>query len=115
MGFRKQENVSRPKPVRVTVDKVEISAYEGESLAAALLAAGIHDFRRDSRGKPRAPFCNMGSCFECLVYMETSDEGGKSPDKNMDMPWVRGCLTPVVRGMKIYTATFMEGSDINEP
>ena len=115
MGFRKQENVTRPTPVSVVVDEVEISAYEGESVAAALLAAGILDFRRDSNGKPRAPFCNMGSCFECLVYIETSDEENKRPDKNMDLSWVRGCLTSIVRGMKIYTATFIEGSDKNGP
>lgn len=115
MAFRKQQNVSRPDPVRVAVDEVEISAYEGESVAAALLAAGILDFRRDGNGKPRAPFCNMGSCFECLVYVETPDEKRKSTGKNTDLPWVRGCLTPVVRGMKIYTATFIQGCNKNEP
>ncbi len=115
MAFRKQQNVSRPGPVRVAVDKVEISAYEGESVAAALLAAGILDFRRDSNGKPRAPFCNMGSCFECLVYVDTADEEHKNPGKNMDLPWVRGCMTPVIRGMKIYTATFIQGCNKNDP
>lgn len=113
MGFRKQENVTRPTPFRVAVDGVEITAHEGESVAAAMLASGILDFRRDGNGKPRAPFCNMGSCFECLVHIETSD-GGYGPDKNMDMYWVRGCLTPVARGMKIYTAAFVEGCDNNE-
>ena len=115
MGFRKQENVTRPTPVSVAVDEVEISAYEGESVAAALLAAGILDFRRDGNGKPRAPFCNMGSCFECLVYIQTPDGENKRPGKNMDLPWVRGCLTSIVRGMKIYTATFIEGSGKNGP
>ena len=114
MAFRKQQNVFRPAPVSVAVDGVEISAYEGEAVAAALIAAGILDFRRDGNGKPRAPFCNMGSCFECLVYVETPDDDNTSPGKNTDLRWVRGCMTPVVRGMKIYTATFIQGCNKNE-
>jgi len=114
MGFRKQEKVSRPKPIKVVVDEVEISAYEGESVVAALLAEGTLDFRRDSKDKPRAPYCNMGCCFECLVYIEKSEEKNRSPDRNVDLSWERGCMTSIVSGMKIYTATFIEGSNKNE-
>ncbi|SLN12907.1 hypothetical protein PEL8287_00466 [Roseovarius litorisediminis] len=44
---------------------------EGANLAAALLAAGITTFRQTPvSGAPRAPFCMMGACFDCLVEID---------------------------------------------
>jgi D-hydroxyproline dehydrogenase subunit gamma len=38
------------------------------SVAAALLAAGVPRFRSTPvSGAPRAPYCMMGVCFECLL------------------------------------------------
>lgn len=43
----------------------------GANLAAALLAAGVEVFRHTPvSGAPRAPFCMMGACFDCLVEIE---------------------------------------------
>jgi len=43
----------------------------GETVAAALLAAGVTVFRETPRdGRPRAPYCMMGVCFECLVEID---------------------------------------------
>ena len=49
-------------------DGKPIEAFEGESIAAALLVHGMRAIRfTDRRGEPRGLFCNMGICFDCLV------------------------------------------------
>ena len=57
--------------VTVNFDGEEIRLPEGENLAAGLLAAGVGVFRRTPvSGAPRAPYCMMGACFECLVEVD---------------------------------------------
>lgn len=54
--------------VSVTFDGRALDLPEGANLAAALLAAGVDVFRHTPvSGAPRAPFCMMGACFDCLV------------------------------------------------
>ena len=61
----------RPAAVTITVDGRPLSAYPGESLAAALLAAGIFTLRYSPREKqPRGAFCFMGVCQECLLQID---------------------------------------------
>jgi len=57
--------------ISITFDGGEIAAVDGENLAVALLAAGIST-TRDSpvSGRPRAPYCMMGACYDCLVRIE---------------------------------------------
>jgi predicted molibdopterin-dependent oxidoreductase YjgC len=69
---------------------VRIAAYPGESVATALLAAGVRVFRRTRSGAPRGPLCNMGVCFECVVAID--GESG-----------VRACATQVREGMSVET------------
>lgn len=60
----------RPR-VPVTLDGRRVDLPEGENLAAALLAAGVRRFRRTPvSGAPRAPFCMMGACFDCMVEID---------------------------------------------
>lgn len=68
-----------------------VTAYSGETLAAALLAVGRRSFRHDTQNRPRGPYCNMGTCFECIVEVL---EGSA---------WrtVRACLFPVAEGLKV--------------
>lgn len=74
-----------------TFDGEPIDAYQGESVAAALWAAGVRTLRRSSaRGEPRGIYCNMGICFDCLVRI-----GGRE---------VRACTTPVLDGMVVESA-----------
>lgn len=48
-----------------------IAFHAGESVAEALLASGIRTFRQTpGSGQPRAPYCMMGVCFECLVEID---------------------------------------------
>jgi D-hydroxyproline dehydrogenase subunit gamma len=77
--------------VAITVDGTTVAARDGDTVAAALLAAGIDHCRTTPvTGAPRAPYCLMGVCFECLV---TVDGVGSR----------QGCLVPVREGMKIET------------
>jgi len=57
--------------ISIIFDGSEIAAVDGENLAVALLAAGIST-TRDSpvSGRPRAPYCMMGTCYDCLVRIE---------------------------------------------
>jgi len=73
------------------VDGREIRAREGDTVAAALLVAGIKHIRTTPvSGKPRAPYCLMGVCFDCLV---TIDGVGSR----------QACLVPVREGMAVET------------
>jgi hypothetical protein len=55
---------------RFAFDDGEIAADPGQSIAAALLAAG-HRSWRSTRvgGEPRGAFCGIGVCFDCLVIV----------------------------------------------
>jgi D-hydroxyproline dehydrogenase subunit gamma len=80
-------------PVAITVDGKPISARTGDTVAAALIAAGIDHCRTTPvSGSPRAPYCLMGVCFECLVAVD--GVGSR-----------QGCLVPVREGMAIETQT----------
>jgi hypothetical protein len=80
--------VDRGRPVRIIVDGVEIPAYEGESVAAALLAAGRRGLRATPRrGEPRGLYCGIGLCFECVMSVD-----GYS---------VRTCQMRVCDGMRV--------------
>jgi glycine/D-amino acid oxidase-like deaminating enzyme/bacterioferritin-associated ferredoxin len=72
------------------LDGVPIDAVPGESVAAAMTAAGHRRLRTDKDGTPRGLLCGMGSCFECRV----SINGG---------PATRACLAPVAPGMTVRT------------
>jgi predicted molibdopterin-dependent oxidoreductase YjgC len=63
-------NRSRPigQPVHFTFDGRPLQGSRGDTVALALLAAGIMVFRQTPRtGSPRGPYCLVGQCFECLV------------------------------------------------
>jgi predicted molibdopterin-dependent oxidoreductase YjgC len=56
--------------VRFTFDRVELPAEAGQSIAAALLAAGIRSWRTTRvAGQPRGLFCGIGVCHDCLVVV----------------------------------------------
>ena len=78
-------------PVALTVDGRAVQARSGDTVAAALLAAGIGNCRTTPvTGAPRAPYCLMGVCFDCLV---TIDGVGSR----------QACLVPVRAGMTVET------------
>ncbi len=57
--------------LRLSYEGAEILAADGDSVAAALLAAGVLSVRdTPASASPRAPFCLMGVCFDCLVEID---------------------------------------------
>jgi predicted molibdopterin-dependent oxidoreductase YjgC len=74
----------------LTVDGEPLHAPAGQSLAAALLAAGRAVLRASPSGDPRGVYCGIGVCQECRVLVE-----GRGV--------VRACVTPVAAGMRVTT------------
>jgi len=68
---RTQAGVERGRSFEIEVDGERIPAYEGETIAAALLAAGKRICRRTTKRKePRGIYCGMGICFECRMIVD---------------------------------------------
>jgi D-hydroxyproline dehydrogenase subunit gamma len=70
--FRRLPEID-PDGVRIgfTFEGSRLSALPGDSLACALLATGVLECRTTTvSGAPRAPYCLMGVCFECLVTID---------------------------------------------
>jgi len=79
----------------------QISVPAGTSVAAALLLKGAGHFRTTPvKSSPRAPYCMMGICFECLVEID-----GK--------PSRQACLTTVREGMVVRRQ--QGASDLSSP
>jgi glycine/D-amino acid oxidase-like deaminating enzyme/bacterioferritin-associated ferredoxin len=75
-------------PIRFTFDGREIEALPGESIAAALSAAGILALRRTVQGAPRGLWCGMGACWDCIVTVD-----GRSGQ--------RACLVKAEAGLRV--------------
>ena len=57
--------------VSVSIDGKAVTVPAGASVAAALLLAGSLPSRTTAVSHaPRAPYCMMGVCFECLVEID---------------------------------------------
>src|SRR2546430_17558003 len=57
--------------VTIAVDGLSVAARAGDTVAAALLAAGFWAFRTPGvSGASRGPFFMMGVCFDCLMVID---------------------------------------------
>ena len=69
------------------------------NLAAALMLHGVQRFRSSPvSGVPRAPYCMMGVCFECLVEID-------------GVPSRQSCLATVRDGMRVKSQDGLRGFD----
>ncbi len=82
--------VKRGDAFQIVVDGRPIDAYEGETIAAALVASGVTTFRYGPDGSPRGLFCGMGICFECRMTVN-------------GIPNVQTCITRAEPGMLVET------------
>jgi predicted molibdopterin-dependent oxidoreductase YjgC len=80
--------LERGPQVVLTLDGRPVTAYEGESVAALLLAEGIIATRVTRGGEPRGVYCGMGVCFDCLVVVD-------------GVPNTRACMKWVREGMRV--------------
>jgi predicted molibdopterin-dependent oxidoreductase YjgC len=75
--------------VSFTLEGAEVTGSEGDTVAAALLAAGHMTLRNSvASGQPRGPYCMMGACFECLVEID-------------GIPNRQACMVEVHEGMRV--------------
>jgi hypothetical protein len=66
----------------ITFDGEPVTAVPGQTVAAALWAAGVRSWRTTrGAGAPRGLFCGIGACFDCLATIDGE------PDQ-------RACLVP---------------------
>lgn len=65
------KRVTGGRSVTIKFDGAPINAIEGDSVAAAILTAKPEHTRASPvSGSPRAPYCMMGICFECLMEID---------------------------------------------
>lgn len=89
--FRRLPDLADAPSVTLTVDGAAITARAGDTVAAALLAAGHVACRETAvSNTPRGPYCLMGVCFDCLVSID--GVGNR-----------QGCLVHVREGMRVET------------
>jgi predicted molibdopterin-dependent oxidoreductase YjgC len=68
--FKRLNQMAEPT-VTITVEDRQIKVLATDSVAAAMLAAGILTNRTTPvSGAHRGPYCMMGTCFECLVEID---------------------------------------------
>jgi predicted molibdopterin-dependent oxidoreductase YjgC len=81
------------KLVCIRVEDRLLDVRDGQTLATALLGAGVVPFRRTPvSGSARAPLCLMGVCFDCLVEVDGAQN-------------VQSCLIDVREGMQVKLPT----------
>lgn len=83
------DNTECERQVTFLWDGREVTGRAGDTVAAALLGAGVRASRTHPvTGEPRAPFCMMGTCFECLVEID-------------EIPNRQGCQVRLTEGMRV--------------
>jgi D-hydroxyproline dehydrogenase subunit gamma len=75
--------------VEIVIEGKPMTVRQGDSVAAALLAAGLLACRTTVvSGVARGPYCMMGVCFDCLVTIDGA-------------PNQQGCMIEARPGMRV--------------
>jgi predicted molibdopterin-dependent oxidoreductase YjgC len=75
--------------VTILVEGDPVEAAAGDTVAAAVLGAGLASVRTTPvSGAPRAPYCLMGVCFDCLMEID-------------GVPNRQACMIRVEDGMRV--------------
>jgi predicted molibdopterin-dependent oxidoreductase YjgC len=89
--FRRLPDLAKRKKIPFTFDGQPLSGLEGDTVAAALLANGIVQFRtHPESSNPRSAYCLKGACFDCLVIIDGI--GSR-----------QACMTPLCEHMAVET------------
>ena len=81
----------KPKgEITFTFDGITINAYENETIAMALHAAGIRILSLSQNKMPRGLYCAIGNCASCNMIVDGE-------------PNVKSCVTVVRDGMVAQT------------
>jgi predicted molibdopterin-dependent oxidoreductase YjgC len=78
--------------IQIYFDDKPIVTREGQSVAAALMAAGERCLRIDEAGNPKGVLCGIGVCWECRCSIDGATN-------------TRACMTSVRSGMIVRRQT----------
>ena len=84
---------------RFSFDGSPVAARPGQSLAAALTAAGYRRLGESAEGTARGLFCGMGVCQSCLVTID-------------GIPERRACMTAAAEGMVVTSRVALPSLDL---
>lgn len=77
---------------QIMVDGRPVPVLPGQTIGAALHAAGVRSWRTTRfGGRPRGLFCGIGVCFDCLISVN-----GRAPE--------RACLVEAAPGDEVTTS-----------
>jgi len=80
---------SRGQSLRFYFEGRPLTGYEGETVAAALVAAGVKVFGySEKQHRGRGFFCAVGKCSSCLMEID-------------GRPNVMACMEPLREGMRV--------------
>ncbi|WP_326911518.1 (2Fe-2S)-binding protein [Sedimentibacter sp. MB31-C6] len=81
----------RKKIIKFTFNGQEVEGYEGETIAAALHAAGVKVLGKSLfSNRPRGFFCAIGNCSSCFMVVN-------------GVPNIKTCVTDLKEGMIVET------------
>ena len=84
-------DVQRGRAFDIEIDGQRIPAYEGETVAAALMASGMRTTSTTAKGDdPRGVCCGIGLCYSCIMVID-------------GVPNTRTCQTLSRPGMRVET------------
>ena len=99
---RVEGGVKRGRRFEIEVDGESLAAYEGETVAAALMAAGRRTMRYTAeQHHPRGLYCGIGLCHECLMVID-------------GVANTRACQTLVAPGMQVQTQEGLGDSEVEQ-
>jgi sarcosine oxidase subunit alpha len=89
LAERPGERISRARVITFEFDGKPVEAYEGDTIASALFAAGRRTFSRSFKyHRRRGLLCCAGQCANCLVAVDGA-------------PGVRACTEPAREGQRV--------------
>jgi sarcosine oxidase subunit alpha len=87
------------RPLGFSLDGDRLEGREGDTVASALLRAGVTTFTRSIKfHRPRGPFCLSGSCGQCLLRVD-------------GVPSLFACRLPLRQGMQCARQNTPLGAD----
>ncbi|MBW1699307.1 MAG: (2Fe-2S)-binding protein [Deltaproteobacteria bacterium] len=88
---RVKSGLKRGRRFEIEVDGEKIIAYEGETIASAILASGRRTLRyTPQKGHPRGIYCGIGLCHDCIMTVD-------------GIPNTRTCQTLATPGCRVET------------
>jgi len=94
-AIRLNGSEGRGRQVTIFLDGQPVKAFDGETIAAALMAQG-HWVCQSDGDRQLGVFCNIGVCHSCLMTVN-------------GVNGVQTCKTPVSEGCNVETRRFASG------